>query len=153
MGTCRACAFLSRAQAAKSWNINSCCAVDANDCYGNGSGPFPGPCNDENCYCYDHTASSDFIFRLRPGEPERFLPTGTGMYATNYQYVSPSRWPAWGGNDLGMGFNGPPGDGSYCYQGVTYAGSPNDACGRDSNWGPTDLEVWFPNAARRPEGR
>ena len=40
--------------------------------------------------------------------------------------------------------DGPPGDGGYCRQGNTYAGSDNEACGSGFNWGHTELEVWYP---------
>ena len=143
--------MLSRAQAAGPWSKTACCAVSANTCF--------------NSYCTDHTASSDFLFRLQPGEPERFLPKGgTGTCAATYQFVIPSDWPMWGcdGDDLRMGDHGPPGgsDG-FCRQSYTYAGSPNEACGggptsRGGNgqtWGPTDVEVWFPKAAGGTEGR
>ena len=122
-------------QAAGPWGVTACCAVSANDC----SHP---------AYCIDRSASSNFLFRLQPGEPERFLPKGgTGDAATRYQLVWPSWWPTWGGgngyNDLGMGYEGPPGANGQCDQGTTYAGSPNEACGGNGNWGPTDVEVWF----------
>ena len=101
---------------------------------------------------------SDFIFRLEPGELQRFMPKGgTGDIATWYQAVGPSQWPHWGvwsapppgkvptwRGDLSMGYAGPPGGGSgLCEQGETYAGSPNDACG-GGIWGPTAVEVWHP---------
>ena len=138
--------FLSRAQAAGSWSKTACCAVSANTCGFFGQD-----------YCVDNTAASDFIFRLQPGEPQFFLPTGTGSYRTRYQYAGPSEWPSWGhGYDLNMGSHGgPPGANGYCDQGDTYAGSPNEAWGGgwDGNgkpceglgcWGPTDMEVWIP---------
>ena len=135
--------MLSRAQAAGSWSKTACCAVSGNTCYSDS--------------CIDRSASSDFLFRLQPGEPERFLPKGgTGDAATLYQWVTPSYWPSWGyaGDDLCMGYDGPPGGtNGQCTQGVTYAGSPNEACGGNGNWGPTDVEVWFLDAARGPEGR
>ena len=123
--------------------MTACCAVGGNECV---------YCT--NC-CIDHTASSDFLFRLQPGEPERFLPKGgTGGDATSYQWVGPDRWPAWGRSDLGMGWdNGPPGNHGGCSLGATYAGSGTEACGGYSTWGPTDLEVWFLKAGRGPEGR
>ena len=73
-------------------------------------------------------------------EPERFGPTGTDTY---YQAVVPSYWSAWGGgDDLHMGQDGPPGTNGHCDQGSTYAGSPNQICGGEYNWGETQLEVW-----------
>ena len=137
--------LLSRAQAAGPWSETSCCAVSGNTCCNGQSG---SPCSGTG-YCYDRSASSDFLFRLQPGEPERFLPKGgTGYGATVYQTVDPSWW-RWGGdgfaegNDLVMGHDGPPGTDGYCDQGHTYRGSPNAACGGSNNWGHTDLEVWF----------
>ena len=124
--------------------MTACCAANLG-CGGSGTG-----------HCWDRSASSDFLFRLQPGEPERFPPKGgTGSAATEYQAVAPSYWPVWGyGFDLTMGDGGPPGgDGGYCGQGTTYAGSPNEACGGYGTWGPTDVEVWFLDAARGPEGR
>ena len=133
--------MFSRAQAAGPWSVAACCAANPNcgGSYGD--------------VCYDRSASSDFLFRLQPGEPERFLPKGgTGSDATNYQYINPTFWPVWGGGiDLSMGDGRAPGDGGYCTQGGTYAGSDNEACGGYGNWGSTDLEVWFPKAARGPE--
>ena len=51
-------------------------------------------------------------------------------------------WPAWGNDDLILGdAGGPPGEFGYCLQGGTYAGYESNACGGDSNWGHTDLQV------------
>jgi hypothetical protein len=131
--------FLSRAQAAGSWSKTACCAVSANTCGFFGQD-----------YCVDNTAASDFIFRLQPGEPQFFLPTGTGSYRTRYQYVGPGYWPMWGGGgfkgdlNMGLNYNDPLGEYGRCYQGNTYAGSPNEICGGEGNWGATQLEVWRP---------
>ena len=115
--------------------MTACCAVSGNDC-STPSDPYS---------CVDRSASSNFLFRLQPGEPERFLPKGgTGDHATRYQEVAPDSWPVWGVGDLDMGYNnGSPGHNGYCDQGTTYAGSPNEACGGNGNWAPTDVEVWF----------
>ena len=132
----------SPAQAGGSWGVDACCAVSGNDC-STPSDPYS---------CVDRSASSNFLFRLQPGEPERFLPKGgTGDEATEYQWVQPGVWPNWGYNDLGMGYSGPPGTNGLCAQGGTYAGSSNEACGggptayggNGKTWGPTDVEVWF----------
>jgi hypothetical protein len=91
----------------------------------------------------DRTASSDYLYRLSPGEPERYEPIPGGI--TIYQRVAPTYWPTFGsGWDLSIGSNGPPG-GTHgmCPQGHTYRGGDNAVCGGDSNWGHTDLEVWF----------
>jgi hypothetical protein len=129
------CAFVSQAEGSWSWGTGAgpgeregCCAVQGNGCY---SG-----------YCSDHTSSSDYLYRLSPGEPERYetIPGG----GTEYQIVDPSYWPVFGGGaDLWIGSDGPPGTGGYCSQGTTYRGSDNAACGGFNNWGHTDLEVWF----------
>ena len=115
-------------QAEGSWSKERCCAVQGNDCH--------------STYCVDHTSSSDYLYRLSPGEPERYetIPGGD----TRYQVAKPTYWPTFGdGSDLFIGYNGPPGTDGYCDQGQTYRGSPNAACGGERNWGHTDLEVWF----------
>jgi hypothetical protein len=116
-------------QAEGSWSKERCCAVQANNCPGN--------------YCEDHTASNDYLYRLSPGEPERYEST---LHNTNYQTTRPSYWPKFGPNgDLFIGSNGPPGTGGHCDQGNTYRGSFNAACGGGRNtWRHTDLEVWRP---------
>ena len=118
-------------QAAGSWSVDACCAVHGNGCdYG---------------LCIDRASSSDWLFGLWPGPPQRFEPTGTD---TNYQYViAGDWWPWWGGNgaDLRIGYSGAPGgSGGSCSQGRTYRGTHGEICGGDSNWGATDVEVWYP---------
>jgi hypothetical protein len=121
------CCFCLCSQAEGSWSKERCCAVQGNDC--------------RSDFCYDQTSSSDYIYRLSPGEPERYEPIPGGDDA--YQHADPSYWPIFGnGNDLTIGFNGPPGLYGHCDQGTTYRGSPNEACGGDRNWDHTDLEVW-----------
>ena len=116
-------------QAEGSWSKERCCAVQGNDCYGSD-------------YCSDRTSSSDYLYRLSPGEPERYEPIPGGI--TRYQWADPTWWPCFGGNgDLRIGWSGPPGTHGYCDQGTTYRGSPNAACGDNRNWGQTDLEFWF----------
>ena len=133
-------------QAEGSWSKERCCAVQGNDC--------------TSAYCFDRTSSSDYLYRLSPGEPERYetIPGGQRWY----QVVNPSWWPRFGGEsgygdlEISREQNGPPGIHGYCDQGHTYRGSPNAACGGgwdyDGNgkpceglgcWGHTDLEVWF----------
>ena len=82
------------------------------------------------CWDYMYTASSDYLYRLSPGEPERHEPIPGGN--TIYQTANPTTyWPRFGyGDDLTTGYNGPPGTNGYCNQGHTYRGSPNAACGR-----------------------
>ena len=96
-------------QAEGSWSKERCCAVQGNGCVSD--------------YCRDQTSSSDYLYRLSPGEPERYEPTpgGDGYYQT----TDPSYWPWFGygsgGADLNIGYNnGPPGAGGYCDQGFTY---------------------------------
>ena len=131
-------------QAAGSWSADACCAVDGNDC-----------CSDDPIYpcCWDRTSSSDWLFGLWPGPPQRFQPTGTWRpLGTDYQLVS-ADWPRWGhyGNDLRIGTDtsgAPPwppgGSGGECDQGTIYRGTEGEICGGGANWGATDVEVWYP---------
>ena len=60
--------------------MDTCCQGSGNDCnnkYGSN-------------YCYDCTSSAAFLFRLQPGDPQRFLPKPGGD-ATVYQLVDPQR--------------------------------------------------------------
>ena len=113
--------------------MDACCAVPGNDCHSD--------------YCIDRASSSDWLFGLWPGPPQRFEPTGTDTY---YQAVRADYWPVWGNfadSDLRIGFTGAPGGSSDpvgCHQGHTYRGTTNEICGGDSNWGATDVEVWYP---------
>jgi hypothetical protein len=109
-------------------------------------------------FCFDHTSSGDFLFRLEPGLPARFDPSFFGpgsdnwgglgeAQATRYQGpIGPSYWPVWGsGRDLRMGHNGPPGTDSYCMQG-RYAGNTGQVCGatgNPGNWGLTQVVVYY----------
>ena len=121
-------------QAAGSWSLDACCAVPGNDCQ-RGQG-----------YCYDHASSSDWLFGLWPGPPQRFEPTGTDTYDTPYQLVVAGWWPAWGNGDLDIGWDSgaPGGSGGFCDQGGTYRGPNGEICGGYGNWGATDVEVWYP---------
>ena len=126
-------------QAAGSWSVDACCAVPGNDCYNQGA---PG------ASCTDHASSSDWLFGLWPGPPQRFEPTGTGT-DTTYQSVHADAWPAWGSggvDDLAIGqTSGAPGGAhGWCDQGHTYRGTDGEICGGDGNWGATDVEVWYP---------
>ena len=89
-------------------------------------------------------ATGDFLFWLGPGAtPVAYRPTGKD---THYQRRDPGWWPGWGiGYDLKFGAFGALGQGqlAYCYQGSTYAGERNDACGGEGNWGATEMEVWY----------
>ena len=120
-------------QAAGSWSVDACCAVSGNDCGTGGAGR----------YCVDRASSSDWLFGLWPGPPQRFEPTGTD---TDYQQVWADLWPRWGdAGDLVIGGSGAPGGSQgYCHQGRTYRGTDGEICGGDGNWGPTDVEVWYP---------
>ena len=120
-------------QAAGSWSYDACCAVPGNDCY------------QHPPYCDDRASSSDWLFGLWPGPPQRFEPTGTD---TDYQAVEADEWPQWGGdlkdNDLRIGIDGAPGGLGSCNQGGTYRGTEGEICGGRHNWGATDVEVWYP---------
>ena len=119
-------------QAAGSWSLDACCAVDGNDCHNAG-------CSD--C-CLDRASSSDWLFGLWPGPPQRFDPTGN-----NYQVVRVDWWPWWGhyGDlDIGGSSGAPGGSHGGCDQGSTYRGTDGEICGGDGNWGATDVEVWHP---------
>ena len=128
-------------QAAGSWSLDACCAVPNNECQ-RGLG-----------LCEDRASSSDWLFGLWPGPPQRFEPTGTD---NRYQFVHAVRWPQWGGvgiggtrrgTDLAIGGGAPGGRGSAtgaCNQGNSYRGTDGEICGGDDNWGATDVEVWYP---------
>ena len=120
-------------QAAGSWSVDACCAVDGTDCDTWEGG------------CVAQTSSSDWLFGLWPGPPQRFEPTGTG---TDYQHVEAGEWPQWGNDfgDLEIGWDsGAPGGWyGYCDQGGTYRGTEGEICGGNGNWGLTDVEVWYP---------
>ena len=119
-------------QAAGSWSMDACCAVHGNSC------------GRHSNLCYDRASSSDWLFGLGPGPPQRFEPTGTD---TTYQYVVAGEWPGWGnGRDLAIGATSgaPGGSGGDCFQGGTYRGTPGEICGGRGNWGATDVEVWYP---------
>jgi hypothetical protein len=49
-------------QASGSWDISTCCEVDAN------------LCDYHRTYCHDQTSDEGFIFRLEPGQPQRYMP-------------------------------------------------------------------------------
>ena len=70
--------------------MDACCAVPGNDC-----GAFPSG----QPYCQDRASSSDWLFGLWPGPPQRFEPTGTD---THYQYVKADHWPKWGSGGGGQ---------------------------------------------------
>ena len=112
--------------------MDACCAVHGNDCHRDHNPP----------YCWDHASSSDWLFGLWPGPPQRFEPTGTD---TAYQYTDADGWPKWGtGPDLDIGGGTLDGSHGYCQQGGTYRGTDGEICGGDRNWGATDVEVWYP---------
>eukprot|EP01043_Picozoa_sp_COSAG02_P006884 COSAG02_NODE_201_length_29473_cov_135.510213_10_plen_133_part_00 len=129
-------------QAAGSWSIDACCAVAGNDCQ-SGLG---------ERWCTDRSSSSDWLFGLWPGPPQRFEPTGNN---TAYQSVSAGHWPQWGDyppdlalscSQLGKG-EGLGGLCGVCHQGGTYRGKDRQICGGDNMmgiWGTTSVEVWVP---------
>ena len=132
--------------------MDACCAVDGNDCHRDrpySQGPWQG-----GPYCYDRASSSDWLFGLWPGPPQRFEATGTDPdYPKQYQWVQADFWPLWGGNDLSIGdssvnpggWQGTPGGlHGKCPHGDTYEEKrPERFCGNDY-WGATDVEVWCP---------
>ena len=131
-------------QAAGSWSVDACCAVPGNWCSRDGNS-----CSGKGCdYCADNASSSDWLFGLWPGPPQRFEPTGTD---TSYQNVEADIWPHWGrGGDLAIGdtSHAPGGEHGACDQGYTYRGTSGEICGGSwtgwRNWGATDVEVWYP---------
>ena len=119
--------------------MDACCAVPGNHCH---RGHTLGACT--NC-CTDHTSSSDWLFGLWPGPPQRFEPTRTD----GYQQVGADRWPIWGASpyDLNIGKHitgAPGGENGLCDQGSFYRGTHGEICGGYHNWGATDVEVWYP---------
>ena len=144
-------------QAAGSWSVDACCAVHGNDCSTwnawDPNGELNGEaCNGKGCaLCIDRASSSDWLFGLGPGPPQRFEPTGTD---TTYQRVGADAWPSWGdGPDLQIGNSAPAllgGSDGACDQGVTYRGTYGEICGvrrpggGRGYWGATDVEVWYP---------
>eukprot|EP01052_Picozoa_sp_SAG31_P044503 SAG31_NODE_7786_length_1596_cov_3.189045_2_plen_126_part_00 len=115
------------AQAVGSWSVDACCAVPGN------------ACNRTHGICLDHTSSSDWLFGLWPGPPQRFEPTGTPAAHTSYQMVEIGGWPRWGGDDLDIGKTS-----GHCDQGQAYRGTTGEICGGRGNWGATNVEVWYP---------
>lgn len=96
--------------------------------------------------CLDRVSANDFLFRLAPGHPEIFLPSGSD---TIYQQVGPDEWPAFGhGADLYTGGSHAPG-GIYghCHH-MTYVATDAEVCGGFGNWGSTDIEVWHLTSPR-----
>ena len=124
-------------QAAGSWSLDACCAVHGNDCHRNDYPP----------RCYDRTSSSDWLFGLWPGPPQRFDPSGAD---TDYQTTNLDYWPMWGGAklknlSLAIGYKGTIGGGQgRCRQGTAYRGTDGEICGGTDNWGAADVEVWYP---------
>ena len=137
-------------QAAGSWSYDACCAVHGNDC---------GSWQSER-YCNDSASSSDWLFGLWPGPPQRYETTGADNH---YQILGNGRWPEWGnsddgqqtsGPDLRIGTGGAPpgraptgapgGSDGWCRQGTTYRGTDGEICGGNRNWGAPDVEVWYP---------
>ena len=127
-------------QAAGSWSVDACCAVHGNDCCRGETAP---PCHGHT-YCFDRASSSDWLFGLWPGPPQRFEPTGTNTW---YQTTWADHWPKWGGSgdlDVGQTSGAPGGSRGYCDQGGTYRGTHGEICGGYANWAATDVEVWYP---------
>jgi hypothetical protein len=121
--------FIFGGLARGSFGYSQCCSTKGNNC------AVP-----RVCFCQDSCAA-DFIFKLSPGTPTKYAPTGAN---NDYQDAEPNHWPCWGtGDDLLIGRSGPPGQGAKCKQGHTYAGNESEACGGGvGTWGLTDVEVW-----------
>ena len=82
-------------------------------------------------YCNDPASSSDWLFGLGPGPPQRFEPIDDTTYS--YQWVRADEWPQWGyDGDLAIGeaiYSGAaPGGSGGCDQGFTYRGTHNEIC-------------------------
>ena len=122
-----------RPQAAGSWSKEACCTVGGNYCRAGED------------TCGDYASSSDWLFGLWPGPPQRFEPIGTGK---QYQSVGADQWPQWGhyGEELGVGRDGgsPGGENGFCKKGDTYSVTDDLICGGFENWGATGVEVWYP---------
>ena len=114
--------------------MDACCAVDGNTWHCDEPG-YPN--------CVDRASSSDWLFGLWPGPPQRFEPTGTDK---RYQGAAGDVWPEWGSADLRIGdtSGAPGGSNAECEQGTTYRGTHGEICGGFENWGATDVEVWYP---------
>ena len=124
-------------QAAGSWSLDACCAVPGNNCCRGESG---APCYGDT-YCHDRASSSDWLFGLWPGPPQRFEPGTHDLYPR----VKAFWWPDWGNDDLAIGGSGAPGGSfpSQCPQVNAYRGTDSEICGGTHNWGATDVEVWY----------
>ena len=96
--------------------------------------------------CGHTDGNPGLLFRLH----RQFEPTG---HDTDYQYVREDFWPSWGGDDLAIGeSSGAPGgtEGSCQWGrpssgGPTFRGRSGEVCGGQQNWGPTEVEVWYPD--------
>eukprot|EP01045_Picozoa_sp_COSAG04_P021892 COSAG04_NODE_2397_length_4209_cov_10.504380_4_plen_112_part_00 len=110
--------------------MDACCAVPGNDC------------QRDDGVCIDMTSSSDWLFGLGPGPPQRFEPTG-GTHRW-YQQVIVDWWPVWDQVAVGWTGGAPGGSHGRCDQGGTYRGTVGEICGGHENWGATDVEVWYP---------
>ena len=121
---------------AGSWSYDACCAVHGNDCHRNDH-----PSSAPEGYCFDRASSSDWLFGLWPGPPQRFEPTGT---ETDYRYVQADSWPHWGDLDIGLTSGAPGGEYASCLHGDPYRGTAGQICRGALNWGATALEVSYP---------
>ena len=114
--------------ASGSWSVEACCAANPDECHSTQE-------------CYVTSASDSFIYGLAPGRPQVFAPfnkQGSGE-GSRYLRASTNRWPTFGEYDLVLGEFEPAypiaeGEGGYCWQGNTYAGGENEACGGYFNW-------------------
>ena len=122
-----------RGQAEGSWGLEQCCAVPGNDC------------NTAQGHCRDHTSTGNFIFRLGPGDPERFEAINPPGAGEAYQECAVTFWPTFGYDagwhaDMFLGHDDL-GGWAYCHLGHAYRGSDQAACGGDPE--NPELEVWY----------
>lgn len=117
----------------QSWGMEGCCGEDANLCVGIERHDPP--------FCFDYTHSETFLFRLAPGQPQRYGiassdPAHEGY--NHYRTVGPAYWPSFGfGVDLALAN----GDGGHC-EPATFEGVQNEICGGHENWKQKVVEVW-----------
>jgi hypothetical protein len=134
----------------QSWSMDGCCSEPANRCLTLEMHDPPA--------CFDYTHSETFLFRLAPGQPQRYgarhhqsttslshslgsanpasasMPDGWNHYRT----VGPAWWPGFGyGPDLSLGNR----DLGFC-DATTFEGVQNELCGGHDNWDGKVLEVW-----------
>ena len=117
----------------QSWGLDGCCGEDLNLCVTIERHDPP--------FCVDKTHSETFLFRLEPGQPQRYGPVSSDPAYDGYNHywtVGPAWWPSFGsGADLSLAN----GDGGHCDP-TTFAGVQNEICGGHENWKQKVVEVW-----------